>query len=236
MSKPAKLYLLPTPLGEDGLHTIPGYVVDIIHQLDVFVVERAKTARKFLKGIAFPKAFDDCLFFELNKRTEANEISSFLEPIKEGRSVGLLSEAGVPAVADPGSQLVLLAHKRSIEVAPLVGPSSLLLALMASGMNGQSFSFKGYLSPKRPELANELKKLEALSRKMNETQLFIETPYRNNAFFETALQVLSPNTLFGVATDLTLPSQSVITLSIKKWKKKPKPELHKRPTVFLLLG
>lgn len=236
MTDTAKLYLLPTPLGEDSIHTIPAYVIDIIHSLDVFVVERAKTARHFLKAIAFPKAFDDCLFFELNKRTDPSEIASFLDPIQEGRSIGLLSEAGVPAVADPGSQLVLKAHQKAVEVMPLVGPSSILLALMASGMNGQSFSFKGYLSPKRPQLAKELKKLESLSARMKETQLFIETPYRNTAFFETALQVLGPNTLLGVATDLSLPSQYVVTKTIKDWKKQTPPELHKRPTVFLLLA
>ena len=236
MKKPAKLFLLPTPLGEDVIHTIPKYVIDIIHQLDVFVVERAKTARRFLKAIDFPKAYDDCLFFELNKRTQAHEIVSFLDPIKEGRSIGLLSEAGVPAVADPGSQLVLHAHRKNIEVVPLVGPSSILLALMASGMNGQSFSFKGYLSPKRPILAKELKKMESISARQKETQIFIETPYRNTAFFETALQVLSPSTLFCVATDISLPTQSVVTKRISKWKKGDKPELHKRPTVFLLLG
>ena len=236
MEKKAKLYLLPTPLGDNAIHTIPEYVIETIHQLDVFVVERAKTARRFLKEIAFPKAYDDCLFFELNKRTQAHEIASFLDPIKEGRSIGLLSEAGVPAVADPGSRLVLMAHRKNIEVVPLVGPSSILLAIMASGMNGQSFSFKGYLSPKRPILAKELKKLESISARQRETQIFIETPYRNTAFFETALQVLSSNTLFGVATDLSLPTQSVVTKRISDWKKTTRPELHKRPTVFLLLG
>lgn len=236
MAKAGKLYLLPTPLGEDAIHTIPEYVIKIIHELDVFVVERAKTARRFLKEVGFPKAYDDCLFFELNKRTHVNDISYFLNTVKAGRSVGLLSEAGVPAVADPGSQLVLIAHRRNIEVVPLVGPSSILLAIMASGMNGQSFSFKGYLSPKRPILAKELKRLEGTSSRGKETLIFIETPYRNNAFFETALQVLQPGTLFCVATDISLPTQSVITKRIADWKKTEKPELHKRPTVFLMLG
>jgi len=236
MPTTAKLYLLPTPLGDDGIHTIPQYVVDRILELDVFVVERAKTARKFLKKIGFTKPFDDCTFFELNKRTERSEIASFLTPLREGRSIGLLSEAGVPAVADPGSQLVLMAHKQDMSVVPLVGPSSILLAVMSSGMNGQSFSFKGYLSPKRPILGAELKKLEAHSRKMKETQVFIETPYRNNGFFETALQVLAPGTLFGVATDLSLPTEYIVTKTIKKWKQIAAPELHKRPTIFLLLA
>ena len=227
-----KLYLLPVPLGEDAWHAVPQYVIDIIHELDVFVVERAKTARRFLKGINFPRAFDDCLFFELNKRTEAGEIPSFLQPTKDGRSVGLLSEAGVPAVADPGSQLVLAAHQQQIEVVPLVGPSSILLALMGAGMNGQSFAFKGYLSAKRPQLAKDLKQLEQQALRRGETQIFIETPYRNSGVIETALQVLNPQTLFSVAVDLTLPTQWVKTMTIQQWRKAELPDLHKRPAVF----
>lgn len=230
----SKLYLLPVPLGEDAEHTIPAYVVEIIHQLDVFIVERAKTARRFLKRIDFPKAFDDCLFFELNKRTDDADIPTFLAPIQEGRSVGLLSEAGVPAVADPGSKVVLNAHQKGIDVMPLVGPSSLLLALMGAGMNGQAFAFKGYLSPKRGELAKDLKRLENLAQRQHETQIFIETPYRNLSVFETALDVLSPATLFTVATDLTLPDQWIKSMRIQKWRKQAKPDLHKRPTVFLI--
>lgn len=227
-----KLYLLPVPLGEDAWHTIPDYVTAIIHELDAFVVERAKTARHFLKAANFPRVFDDCLFFELNKRTEAHEIPGFLEPTKNGRSVGLLSEAGVPAVADPGSKLVLAAHQQGIEVVPLVGPSSILLALMGAGMNGQSFAFKGYLSAKRPQLGRDLKQLEKQAQRNGETQLFIETPYRNQAVFETALQVLETRTLFSVAVDLTLPTQWIKTMTIQNWRKAEVPDLHKRPAVF----
>jgi len=231
----AKLYLVPTPLGEEGLHTIPPYVISIIHSLDVFIVERAKTARHFLKSIDFPTPFDDCLFFELNKRTEAAELPTFLHPAEqEGRSIGLLSEAGVPAVADPGSKVVRQAHARGIEVMPLVGPSSLLLAIMGAGLNGQAFAFKGYLNAKRPELALDLKRLEAQTNRHGETQLFIETPYRNLAVFETALQVLDGKTLFSIAMDLTLPTQYIRTFTIEQWKTQPVPELHKRPAVFLL--
>jgi 16S rRNA (cytidine1402-2'-O)-methyltransferase len=229
-----KLYLLPVPLGEAAEHTIPAYVVAIIHELDVFIVERAKTARRFLKSIDFPKAFDDCLFFELNKRTNEADIPSFLDPMLDGRSVGLLSEAGVPAVADPGSKVVLAAHQREMSVMPLVGPSSLLLALMGAGMNGQAFAFKGYLSPKRGELARDLKRLESLAMKHNETQIFIETPYRNLSVFETALETLAPGTLFSIAMDLTLPSQLIKSRRIQSWKKQPVPDLHKRPVVFLI--
>lgn len=229
-----KLYLLPVPLGEDAWHTVPEYVVALIHELDAFVVERAKTARHFLKAIAFPKAFDDCLFFELNKRTTPEEIPTFLAPALQGRSVGLLSEAGVPAVADPGSRLVLAAHQQGIEVVPLVGPSSILLAVMGAGMNGQSFAFKGYLSAKRPQLAKDLKLLEKQVQRRGETQIFIETPYRNDAVFETALQVLEPQTLFSIAVDLTLPTQLIKTHTIQQWQKEEKPELHKRLAVFVV--
>lgn len=231
-----KLYLLPVPLGEDAWYTVPEYVKEIIRGLDVFVVEKAKTARRFLKEVAFPTPFDDCLFFELNKRTEAREIPSFLEPAQVGRSVGLLSEAGVPAVADPGSRLVLAAHQQGVEVMPLVGPSSILLALMAAGMNGQAFAFKGYLSAKRPELAQELKQLEAQANRQGETQIFIETPYRNQAVVETALNVLDANTLFSVAVDLTLPTQWIQTHTIGAWRTSSWPDLHKRPAVFVLGG
>jgi 16S rRNA (cytidine1402-2'-O)-methyltransferase len=229
-----RLYLLPSPLGDDALHTIPPYVTEIICNLDVFIVEKAKTARRFLKALEFPTPFDDCLFFELNKRTQDHELPRFLAPATEGRHIGLLSEAGVPAVADPGSKMVRIAHQQGIEVVPLVGPSSLLLALMASGMNGQRFTFHGYLSPQRHKLAKDLKRLESQALQQQETQLFIETPYRNMAMLETALQHLAPVTYLTVAVDLTLPTQQVFSHRISDWQKRELPDLHKRPAVFLL--
>lgn len=236
-STSGKLYLVPTPLSEDNFQTIPAYVQTIVHTLDVFIVEKAKTARRHLKGMGFPTPFDDCLFFELNKRTDPKDIPSFLEPaLKEGRSIGLMSEAGVPGVADPGARVVRMAHRKGIEVSPMVGPSSILLAIMGAGLNGQQFAFKGYLSPKRPALAKDLKKWESHSARTGETQVFIETPYRNIAFFETALQALSASSLLTVATDLTLPTQYIRTFSIMDWQRIKKPMLHKRPTVFLLQG
>jgi 16S rRNA (cytidine1402-2'-O)-methyltransferase len=159
---------------------------------------------------------------------------TFLNDAENGNDIGLLSEAGCPGVADPGAQIVELAHQKNIEVIPLVGPSSILLALMASGMNGQSFCFNGYLSPKKPELAKDLKRLESLSSKFRQTQIFIETPYRNTSLIEEALKVLSPNTSFCIAVDLTLENLFIRTLKIKDWRKTQIPDFHKKPAIFLI--
>lgn len=231
-----KLYLIPTPLGEQAVDTIPAYVLDTIQQLDVFIVERVKTARLFLRQIQFTRPFDDCVFYELNKHTPPQDIPGFLDLAFEGRDIGVLSEAGVPAVADPGARLVRMAHRRGVEVCPLVGPSAILLALMSSGLNGQQFAFHGYLSPKRPTLAKDLKRLETQSARSGETQIFIEAPYRNLVIFDTAMQVLAPTTTLCVATDLTLPTQYIRTHPILEWRRMARPFINKRPTVFLLLG
>ncbi|MCR9285859.1 SAM-dependent methyltransferase [Saprospiraceae bacterium] len=234
MSQKGKLYLIPTPLGEDAVETIPSYVIEILHSLEFFIAERAKTARHFIKTTHPQKAFSELSFTELNKRTTPQEIQTFLDPIFEGKDIGLLSEAGCPGVADPGGVIVQMAHQREIEVIPLVGPSSILLALMASGMNGQSFAFQGYLSAKKPELARDLKRLEQLALKQKQTQIFIETPYRNGQLIETALSTLSSNTRFCVAANLTLPTQYIRTQRIQKWRKTSLPDLHKKPTIFLI--
>ena len=234
MSKKGKLYLIPVPLGENVGHTIPPYVVDILHRLDYFIAERAKTARAYIKTTAPKKAFSELHFFEINKRTDQAEIPSFLDPALEGHDIGLLSEAGCPGVADPGAQIVALAHQKGIEVVPLVGPSSILLALMASGLNGQNFVFHGYLSPKKPELVKDLKKLEQLSIKYSQTQIFIETPYRNMGLIEQAVRNLSPRTRFCIAADLTTPDENIKTHKIADWAKVKIPDLHKRPAIFLL--
>ena len=226
--------MIPSPLGEDVVHTIPEYVVDILHQMDYFIAEKAKTARHFIKKTNPKKPFDQLTFFELNKRTEEGEWRTYLDEVENGNDIGLLSEAGCPGVADPGAQIVALAHQKGIEVVPLVGPSSILLALMASGMNGQSFSFNGYLSPKKPELARDLKRLENMSSKFRQAQIFIETPYRNNSLIEEALKVLNPNTRFCIAVDLTLENQFIKTKKIKDWRKTPPPDFHKKPAIFLL--
>ena len=234
MKAHGKLYLIPTPLGEDTLQTIPQYVVDILHQLDFFIAERAKTARHFIKTTAPVKPFSELHFSELNKHTTTAEISQMLQPAEAGNDMGLLSEAGCPGVADPGAAIVEMAHQKGITVIPLVGPSSILLALMGSGMNGQSFSFNGYLGVKKPDLAKDLKRLEQLATRHKQTQIFIETPYRNGQMLETALATLHPNTRFCIAVDLTLPTQLIITKKIGDWQKTKLPDLHKRPAIFLI--
>ncbi len=234
MNKKGKLYLIPAPLGEGVINTIPAYVLEILHELNFFIAERAKTARHFIKKTNPVKAFSELSFSELNKRTSPEEIQTFLNPVFEGNDVGLLSEAGCPGVADPGAVIVEMAHRNDIEVIPLVGPSSILLALMASGMNGQSFAFQGYLSAKRPDLVKDLKRLEQLSQKLKQTQIFIETPYRNGQLIETALKTLSPKTRFCIAADLTLTTQFIQTKRIQDWRKFTIQDLHKRPAIFLI--
>ncbi|MEO6760109.1 MAG: SAM-dependent methyltransferase, partial [Saprospiraceae bacterium] len=198
------LYLIPVPIATEALHTLPPYVVDIARQLDSFIVERAKTARHFLKSLGLERPIQEISVVELADNQDFAEAEqAFSAAVQANKDIGLLSEAGCPGVADPGAVIVALAHRQGIRVVPLVGPSSLLLALMASGMNGQSFTFHGYLSPKRPELARDLRRLEQLAQQHNQTQLFIETPYRSQMVLEVAMESLQGNTQFGVAQDLT---------------------------------
>ncbi len=234
MSNKGKLYLIPTPLGDDAVHTLPTYVIQILHRLDYFIAERAKTARRFIKSTEPERPINVLTVFELNKYDPSEGIARFLEPADAGNDIGVLSEAGCPGVADPGALVVQEAHRRNIEVVPLVGPSSLVLGLMASGMNGQSFTFHGYLPHKPNELSSKLKQLEQLSRKHQQTQLFIETPYRNNNLLEVAVKTLAPATQFAVAVDLSLPAEKVISQPINQWQKGKLPDFHKRPAIFLL--
>ena len=209
-------------------------VIDRIHQLDVFIVERAKTARHYIKSTNPPRAIAELEVYEMDKHQPGKDSALFKEALAHGRDIGLLSEAGCPGVADPGARFVQLAHQMGMEVIPLVGPSSILLALMASGMNGQHFCFQGYLSPKKNELAKELKRIEQLSSKFRQTQIFIETPYRNQNLIEQALKALSPKTRFCIAADITLPNQYILTKRIEEWRKISIPNLHKKPAIFLL--
>ncbi len=229
-----KLFLIPAPLGDSAGFTIPAYVVDRLHRLDYFIAERARTARAFIKSTHPAKSFSELTFFELNKFTVEDDLPLFLDPTEQGHDVGLLSEAGCPGVADPGAAIVALAHERGIGVVPLVGPSSLLLALMASGLNGQSFCFHGYLPVKKPDLAKALKKLEQAAQRLGQTQLLIETPYRNNNVLAEAVKILSPPTKLCIAADLTFSSQYIATKTVGQWRKTKLPDLHKRPAVFLI--
>ena len=229
-----KLYLIPTTLGEVAPEDVlPQTVKRTIDFINDYVVENEKTARKFIKSINPEKVQANLRINVLNKHTEISEHNAMIQPCMEGRNVGLMSEAGCPGVADPGAVIVKLAHERGIQVVPLVGPSSILLALMGSGMNGQSFAFNGYLPIDKSEKKAVLKNLERLSFEKNQAQLFIETPYRNNKLLEDILQSLQNSTRLCIAADITLPTEFIKTLSVNDWKK-TKVDLHNRPTIFII--
>ena len=228
------LYLIPNSLGTDdpGIF-LPPSVRNLIPDVSHFIVENRRNARRYLKRVDRSIDIDRLTFFELNKHTPPREIPSFLHPLHEGHSVGMISEAGLPGVADPGAVVVRLAHEAFVPVKPLTGPSSLMLALMASGLNGQSFRFTGYLPVKRAERVKAVKELEQRAKKQDETQIFIETPYRNEALLEDILASCHGATNLCIAADLTLDGEMVKTQPIGEWRKK-KPALHKRPAVFLI--
>ncbi|MNS60007.1 Ribosomal RNA small subunit methyltransferase I [compost metagenome] len=238
------LFLIPNTLGKRDeadplVEVIPAGVQQIAAGLDYLVAENAKTARAFLKklGESTPLArpIQQIEIRELNVNTRADALAALLAPLEAGRDGGLLSEAGVPAVADPGADLVRLAHARRIRVRPLVGPSSILLAVMGSGLNGQSFAFNGYLPVDAGERAQRLRELEQRSRKSSQTQVFIETPYRNAALLEAMRQHCAGTTLLSVAVDLTLPGETIVTLPLSDWRPE-RIDLHKRPAIFSLLA
>lgn len=247
---PGTLYLIPNTLGHQAdiahplEHIIPIDVQKITAQLDYFIAENAKTTRAFLKLIdaATPLArpLQEIRIAELDVNTQASALPPLLEPLLAGQDAGLISEAGVPAVADPGANLVRLAHARGIRVRPLVGPSSLLLAVMASGLSGQNFAFNGYLPIEAAARTKRIRQLEERSRTEKQTQFFIETPYRNAGMLEALVAACRPDTLISIATDLTLSSETIHTRSAAQWKKQlsngAMPDFHKKPTVFLLLS
>lgn len=229
------LYLIPTPLGApDTPCLLPHEQAQIAHLTD-FVAEAEKTARSHLKHIGIRTPIRELNLQTLNEHTPQTEITALLQPLREGRDLGLVSEAGCPAIADPGADLVALAHAEHFEVKPLIGASSIVLALMASGANGQCFAFKGYIPANKEERSGSLKTLENRSRQANETQLFIETPYRNDALLADAIAILHPETRLCVACDLTLPTQTIISQRICDWRKMSVlPNLKKRPAIFVL--
>jgi 16S rRNA (cytidine1402-2'-O)-methyltransferase len=229
-----KLYLIPTTLGEmNPDDVLPQTVKRAIDFIDYYIVENEKTARKFIKAIYPEKLQPSLKISTLNKHTEITEHNSMIAPCLDGVNVGLMSEAGCPGVADPGAAIVKIAHEKGIQVVPLVGPSSILLAMMGSGMNGQSFAFNGYLPIDKGEKKSALKNFEKLSHDKNQSQIFIETPYRNNKLLEDFLQALQPNTHLCIATDITLPTEYIKTSRVADWKK-TKVDLHNRPTIFII--
>jgi 16S rRNA (cytidine1402-2'-O)-methyltransferase len=229
-----KLYLIPTTMGDcDPMDVLPQTVKRTIDFIDHYIVENDKTARKSIKEVNPEKKQSELVLFTLNKRTEVKEHLDFIKPLLEGKNMGLMSEAGCPGVADPGAVIVKLAHEKGIQVVPLVGPSSILLAMMASGMNGQSFTFHGYLPIEKDEKRASFKNLEKTSFEQNQSQIFIETPYRNNKLLEDLLQTLHPETHLCIATDITLPTEYIKTKKIAAWKKETV-DLHKRPTIFII--
>ena len=229
-----KLFLIPTTLVEISFERIlPAFNTEIISALKYFIVEDVRTARRFIKKSNPEIEIDNLTFFILNQHTSPAELSSFLKPMSNGNDVGIISEAGCPAIADPGADVVALAQKENYDVVPLVGPSSILLALMASGFNGQSFAFNGYLPVQPVERAKAIRQLESKANSNNQSQIFIETPYRNMKMFEDLIQTCNPNTPLCIAADITLPNEFIKTKTIKTWKNY-KPDLNKRPCIFII--
>lgn len=228
------LYLIPVLLGDTSVdQVIPTYNKSIVSELKFYIVENIRTARRFLKKCDPDIDIDSLTFFELNKHTNIKDVSGFLDPMKSGEDMGVMSEAGCPGVADPGADVVAIAQQKGYKVVPLVGPSSMLMAIMASGFNGQSFAFHGYLPIDSNEKVNKLKQLESRSYNENQTQLFIETPFRNQKLAEDILQHCKPQTQLCIATNISCDDEQIVTKSIKAWKGKL-PDLHKKPTVFLI--
>lgn len=231
---PGKLYLIPTGIGNEApLEVLPLSVRKYVSELTYYIVENEKTARRFIKSIVPGKKQLSLKFEILNKHTDIAEIPSFLDPCKEGYDVGLLSEAGCPGIADPGAEIVKLAHENHVKVVPLVGPSSILLTMMASGMNGQNFAFNGYLPIDKHARKQELKRLERLSQEQSQAQIFIETPYRNNQLMSDLTKILHPETRLCIGCDVTLKTEYLLTKTIAAWQQ-TQVDLHKRPAIYII--
>lgn len=228
------LYLIPAPLGNSEItDIIPSHVNEIICELTEFIAEDARTARRYLKTAGYTKPFDDIVFHLLNKHTRHEEIPDFLNSLLKGNNVGLLSEAGIPCIADPGAAVVKLAHQFTIRVVPLTGPSSIFLALSASGMNGQNFTFHGYLPIDKNERKRKIKEIESTSYAKDQTQIFIETPYRNKQMFDEIVRTCKPQTMLCIARDITLNDEFIKTMTVGEWRNES-PDINKRNTVFLI--
>ena len=232
----SNLYLIPTTLGEsDTARVIPSDVSAIVKNIKYFIVENIRTARRYLRKMDPQLNIDELQFFELNQHTDSTVIAEYLKPILEGFDVGIISEAGCPGIADPGAEVVKLAHTRQIRVIPLVGPSSILLSLMASGMNGQNFAFIGYIPVKPAERVKAIREVERRSGFEKQTQIFIEAPYRNTQLINDLINTLADQTRLCIACDITLETEYIKTLTVAQWKKGV-PDLNKRPAIFLIQG
>jgi len=233
--KKGTVYLFPVTLGsnENIQKVIPAYNYEVLYGIRVFIVENIRTARRFIKKSGHPVPIDDMQFFELNKYTSEEAVDAFLRPAENGEDMGVLSEAGTPAVADPGAVVVGLAHRKNIRVVPLAGPNSIILALMASGFNGQQFCFHGYLPIESRQRIKKIRELEQEAWRKSISQIFIETPYRNNSMLESLIKVCKPQTLLCIASNLTLPAEKIITRDMAGWKKETA-DLNKKPAVFIL--
>lgn len=235
MENYGKIFMVPMSLGAENFkYYLPEEVLEKIRSIRYFIAENAKTARHYFILLGMREFLPKITVYEMDKHNKDFDYSVYFDVLKNGADLGVISEAGCPGVADPGASVALSAHKAGFTVIPLVGPSSILLSLIASGLNGQSFAFNGYLPVKNPERDKMIKKLESRSREFNQTQIFIETPYRNNAFLETLCNTLSPNTLLTVAVDITLPTEFIKTQSVGSWKRQ-KIDIDKRPAIFLIL-
>ncbi len=229
-----KLYLIPATLGDSKIEAvIPESVKNIVNSINHYIVENQRTARRYLKKLGIKTPIDKLTFYTLNKHTLPDEINNFLQPVFQGRNVGIISEAGCPGIADPGSEIVKLAHQKNIRVIPLTGPSSIFLALMASGMNGQNFAFVGYLPIKKDEKLKRIRFLENRSFAENQTQIFIEAPYRNQHLLNDILKTCQSNTLLCLSVNITLEKEFIQTKTISEWKKNI-PDINKMPAIFLL--
>lgn len=229
-----KLYLIPVTLGDTDINRVlPSHNLEVIKTIKHFIVENIRSARRFLKKCDPSINIDELTFYELNKHTKLEMISTYLEPIKKGENIGIISESGCPAIADPGADVVSIAQKRGYKIVPLVGPSSILMSLMASGFNGQSFAFQGYLPIDNSEKIRKIKQLESRSYSENQTQIFIETPYRNQKLAEDLIANCKPKTKMCIAMNISLDNEYIVTKTMKEWKGKL-PEMHKQLCVFLI--
>ena len=229
------VYLIPCPIGENSPELVlPKHTLEVVQSLENFIVENEKTSRRFLRASSHPKPIRELTFETLNKHTLETDIVNYIEPLSKGESIGVISEAGCPGVADPGAQVVRLAHKKGFQVIPLIGPSSILMALMGSGFNGQSFSFVGYLPKDKKELKNKIKDLEILSKKYNQTQIFIETPFRNTQMLENLKSFCNPSTKISIAANINQKNELIKTMTISKLQHSNF-NIHKIPAVFSLM-